>query len=128
LIDGIPIAEPIRTEHDAAVPMSSPMLSAQVVLVDAASQDADLKNAFRSAGFSVGTQFAGSFSIAGPRELFERYFGVRLAHPDGQDSSGAAPQGQAELQLPLTALPQPLRQKIKAVLFTKAPDFGPGNF
>jgi hypothetical protein len=102
------------------------IVSAQVVLEDAESHDDALESALRTAGFATGPPFGGSFSIAAPVELFEQYFGVRLV-PGAAGASSVAIEGRPELELPLAAMPPELRLRTKRVLFTKLPDFGPGN-
>jgi hypothetical protein len=100
--------------------------SAQVVLANRESRDDEVQSALRAAGFTTGPQFAGSFSISGAAELFERYFGICPMRDAGGPSSVVG-ECRPDLELPLTAMPLELRQRIEAVLFTKPPDFGPGN-
>lgn len=67
---------------------------------------------FRWAGYSVTVAAGISFSITGPRSLFERTFGGLPPAPGG-------------LELPLDPLPEELRPLVQAVAFTPPPDFGP---
>lgn len=96
------------------------MTSAQVVLKTSGLLQAQLvREYFARAGFQVGPVVGISFSIAGSVTQFEQSFGVRA------DSTGERPFAADEL--PLTALDPALDAHVQAVLFSRPPDFGPGN-
>jgi hypothetical protein len=79
---------------------------------------------FRGAGFEVTGSVGPSFSIVGPRNLFERAFGTRLEdHP-----KGGLRTAEGELELPLERVPADLVDSIQAVTFTPPPDFGPTEY
>src|SRR5262249_4090540 len=87
-------------------------ISAQVVV---SPENASLvRDEFARAGFTPGPAIGTSFSIEGPTRLFNEYFHTQIGHPSGD--------------VPLDKLPSQLRQRIKSVLFTPPPDFGPTNF
>jgi hypothetical protein len=89
-------------------------LSAQVAVRPECSGELDaVMQQFQNAGFTTAAPFAGSFSIGGPRSLFESYFGT------------AVPAGTSVV--PLHALPGELREKVAAVVFS-AIDFGPVSY
>jgi hypothetical protein len=67
---------------------------------------------FRSAGFDVGPLVGLGFAISGSTALFERTFG--RSEPN-----------EGESNLPLSRVPEPLRDHVQAVAFTRPPDFGP---
>jgi len=104
-----------------------PLLSAQVVPSEGHLDVQELQNALGAAGFSTGLYFAGSFSITAHPELFMRYFGVRQSQLHPGDQRSLAIPDHSGLELSLNALAPELRAKIKGVLFTKPPDFGPSN-
>jgi hypothetical protein len=75
---------------------------------------------FATAGFQEGAFIGISFSIAAPVQRFEEVFKVDF-EKDGYPY--------AATELPLSALKPSLHDNIKAVLFTRPPDFGPsGHF
>jgi hypothetical protein len=80
----------------------------------------------RAAGFQVSEEVGISFSITGPRPLFERLFGMGLEHRrrSGIDTVQTPAGG---LELPLDRLPPDVARFVQAVTFTPPPDFGPGN-
>ena len=95
------------------------IVSAQVILrPDAEPAAPAVAEELRRAGFTIGPAIANNFSITGSGELFEKYFRMRpqTTHP-GQ-----------EIQLPINVLPKKIRRAVHAVVFTKLPDFGPGNY
>lgn len=69
---------------------------------------------FSEAGFKLGPYVGISFSISGPRSLFEKFFGTRLDKVQGYE-------------LPLDSLPKKVAALIQAVTFTPPPDFGPSG-
>jgi hypothetical protein len=93
-------------------------LSAQVVIdPSSASRPEAILDAFARAGFDVGPLWAGNFSITGSRDLFEAFFGQPL------------PGDVAGMELPLGALPDAMKGKVRSVIFARPIDFGPnGNF
>jgi hypothetical protein len=94
--------------------------TAQVILVPEALQRASaIAEEFKRAGFTTGTFVANNFSIAGTRELFESYFGM----PSAQTSDTSQ-----ERELPLGTLSPELQSAVQAIVMTRRPDFGPGNF
>jgi hypothetical protein len=96
------------------------MISAQVVLnADDLLQAPRVKERLAAAGFQVGPLVGNSFSIAGPVKLFEGVFKM----PAGGQSQQPFP----VKELPLTGLEPDVREPIQTVLFTQAPDFGPGG-
>jgi hypothetical protein len=93
---------------------NDPLLSAQVVINPSAPVKPDeIMNAFKQAGFDVGSLWANNFSISAPQTRFKSFF--------------AADIDESELQL--GALPDVIRGGIKTILFSRPPDFGPtGSF
>src|SRR5262249_15714843 len=77
-------------------------------------------------GFAVGHPLANNFSIAATAETFERYFDVKLEPLQGGRMKIVSAEPISDLELPNSALPLPLKDKVSAVLFTPPPDFGPG--
>ena len=69
---------------------------------------------FSDAGFKLGHYVGISFSIAGPRSLFESFFGTDLDKLQGYE-------------LPLDTLPKDVAGLIEAVTFTPPPAFGPSG-
>ena len=69
---------------------------------------------FEAAGFEVGPLVGLGFAISAPADLFDRVFG-RSAPGEGHGGS----------DLPLTPVPEPLRDHVQAVTFPPPPDFGP---
>jgi hypothetical protein len=72
------------------------------------------RKTFETDGFDVGPLVGVSFSIAAPVTTFERVFKASLER--------------STLELPLDALPEPLRRVIAAVTFQRPVDFGPGAY
>jgi hypothetical protein len=107
----------------------SDLISAQVVLTsDAAAAAPEVLEAFRRAGFAVGALVANNFSITASPATFKKFFRARLTSArDGiRDIDG---ERVSALEVPGDALPDALKDKVSAVLFTRPPDFGPGaNF
>ena len=83
---------------------------------------------FAKHGFDVDDAVAISFSITGPRSLFEKLFGQKL---EIERSRGGEPRSvridSGSLEFDLSALPQNISRNLQAVTFTPPPDFGPGN-
>jgi len=112
-----------------SIPVKHPnaSFSAQVVVkpqFQAASES--VRAQFEGAGFTVGPLIGVSFSIAGPKDLFERYFKTQLdfvRQPDAVRSASSEDQ-----MFPLDPLPEETKQAIQAVLVTRPPDFGPTTF
>ena len=83
---------------------------------------------FAKQGFDVDDVVAISFSITGPRSLFEKLFGQKLEierRRGGEPRSVRIDSGALEFNL--SALPQNISRRLQAVTFTPPPDFGPGN-
>ena len=84
------------------------------------------RKTFEADGFDVGPLVGVSFSIAAPVSTFERIFKTSIAVDAGRVS---VTHGKTQsLELPLDALPEPLRKSIEAVTFERPLDFGPGAF
>jgi hypothetical protein len=81
---------------------------------------------FREAGFEVSEVGGISFSITGPRSLFEERFGERL-EPRREGGIDSVRTEGGRLELPLHRLPSVVTGHVQAVTFTPPPDFGPGN-
>ncbi len=82
---------------------------------------------FTQSGFDVGPVVGDSFSITGPRSLFERTFGEPLeAERRGRATSYRTARGTAELGL--EQVPEPVAGHIEAITFSRPPDFGPTSF
>lgn len=100
-------------KHEANEP-----LSAEVVLREHADPSA-LRQWFDGRGFTTGEPAGISFSVTGPRSLFERTFDVDLdENRPGLDV----------LELPLPELPAGLAETVAAVTFAPPPDFGPTSY
>lgn len=106
-------------------------LSAMVMAATAASAGPDAvlraQRSFGAAGFAIGNAVGPTFAITGPKDLFERFFAVRL-EPDGRGGvrvAGAA--ATAGYEIPHDAIPASLRSDVAIVTFSPPPDFGPGN-
>lgn len=89
------------------------VVSAQVILKSKEPVEA-ARLLFREGGFELGPYVGISFSISGPPERFERFFGVRLGE-------------MASLSFPLENLAGEVRESIEAVTFTPPPAFGPSG-
>jgi hypothetical protein len=82
---------------------------------------------FRARGFDLEQPVGISFSITGPRSLFESTFGERLdTEQEGGVVQSARP-SRGGLELPLERLPATVARAVQAVTFTPPPAFGPGN-
>jgi hypothetical protein len=81
---------------------------------------------FRDAGFEVSEVGGISFSITGPRSLFEERFGERL-EPRREGGVDSVRTEGGSLELSLDRLPPDVAGHVQAVTFTPPPDFGPGN-
>jgi len=101
-------------------------ISAQVVLnTTEPSAVEQVREYFRNAGFDAGPFFGTSFSISGSMGQFASHFSVapqRLPY-------GGRPRNDhgvsIEYNLPMENLPEAVKQKISAIIFTRPPDFGP---
>ena len=141
--------EPSRA-MEKQMPSKDPVVSAEVVLAPASG--ASLENAvitaenvksfapspdavdaakryFAQAGFKTGGLRGISFTISGPRSVFEHAFATKI----GPDAKSAPRKGQGTegsvVELPLTQLPASVRRGIKAVTLSRPLDFGPtGSF
>lgn len=117
----------LRPENDDAGsgPITSEVVDAYLPLqatVEAAT------SFFARRGFDVSDAVAISFSITGPRSLFEKLFGQKLEierRRGGEPGSVRLESGSLEFNL--SALPQDISRNLQAVTFTPPPDFGPGN-
>lgn len=79
---------------------------------------------FRDRRFEVSEPRGISFTISGPRSVFERTFGERLTVLHRNEATRAT--GEADpLELPLDQIPPAVRDVIEAVTFTPPPDYGP---
>lgn len=95
------------------------MTSAQVVLRSSSVHRAEqVAGQFAAAGFRAGPTVGVSFSISGPVELFEQFFGTPAVPGDRPFAVG---------ELPLSSLDPGLQADLQSVLFTPTPDFGPGG-
>jgi hypothetical protein len=81
---------------------------------------------FRRQGFSVGEPGGISFTVAGPKSLFERVFGSTLTVTEERNMTTTATADGA-LELPLDRIPAEVAEPIEAVTFTPPPDYGPTN-
>lgn len=94
--------------------------TSQVILRPQAVQHASsIIGAFEKAGFTVGPFLANNFSIAGSAQLFEKFFGVTPAE---------TLEASKDYELPLNALPSEVQSSVQAIVVTRRPDFGPGNY
>jgi len=83
---------------------------------------AQVRDWFRRRGFDTSDMHGISFSVTGPRRLFEE----TCQTPLGGENSRA---GVDVLELPTPAeMPRELADGIVAVTFTPPPDFGPGSY
>ncbi len=82
--------------------------------------------AFQAYGFKMGPVVGFSFSIEGDRATFKDAFGVALAYNADGSVRITGARGGTVSSLPLTRLPPTLRAKVKSVLFSAPPAFGPG--
>lgn len=79
---------------------------------------------FRARRFEVSEPRGISFTISGPRSVFERTFGERLTVLHRNEATSAT--GEADLlELPLDQIPPAVRDVIEVVTFTPPPDYGP---
>lgn len=104
------------------------LVTAQVILKDRSRPAvAAVRAALGNAGFALGPVVGGSFSITAPASTFERVIGKAPRAAPGVESreAGAEPEGAEEepAELPLDALPQPLRSKIDSITQTRG--YGP---
>lgn len=101
-------------------PDTNEPLSAEVVLRDSAGASA-LRQWFVRRGFTTSAPAGISFSVTGPRSLFEDTFHVQF------DEAGNRP-GHEVLELTLPELPDELADAVDAVTFSEPPDFGPTSY
>jgi hypothetical protein len=86
-----------------------------------------VREAFARAGFEVGNPVGIAFSVEGPRSSFERYFATTVG-PATEGGFGAFEGGTGQRELPLSALPPPVRERVVAVTFEPPAElFGPGT-
>ncbi|MDB5379689.1 MAG: hypothetical protein JWR00_4135 [Rubritepida sp.] len=104
--------------------------SAQLILEPFAPSGvtSELRRALSAAGIEVGPGIGGSFSVTASLPKMEALFGIKIfADPSGNyevAQPGSATQPPAG-EIPLNNLPGTWRRAIKAVVFTRRPDFGP---
>jgi hypothetical protein len=80
--------------------------------------DADtVAGTLADAGFEVGPVGGIAMSVAGPRSLFERYFGTKVEPSDEGGWVAVDRSGAATRELPLNALPDPVAQRVHAITF-----------
>ena len=137
---GLTLALPAGAKEEQ-VAKEDPLVSAEVVLKPASG--AALENAaitaanvrdfapapdaveaarrfFQDAGFQASGLAGISFTISAPRSVFESVFGTKLS----VTAKKAEP-----MELPSGRLPAALRKVVKAVTFSRPPEFGPtGQF
>lgn len=106
------------------------LVSAEVVLkpgfIIAANE---VVHEFTRAGFTVGPIVANNFSISAPVSTFESYFHVKLESVQGAGIRVRKAKQPPVTELPASALPASVRDKVEAILFSTPPDFGPtGSF
>lgn len=87
-----------------------------------------VRNAFSARGFEVGPVVGTSFSITAPAQRFEEEFGVRVRSREDGGIEAVSGDDDANLELPLSRLPDPLADGVAAVTFSPPPDFGPTSF
>ena len=80
---------------------------------------------FTQAGFQTGRLNGISFTISAPQSVFESTFGVKVAGSKMSASRKASATVNAPVELPLARLPASVWKGIKAVTFSRPPDFGP---
>jgi hypothetical protein len=86
-----------------------------------------VRDAFARAGFGVGDPVGIAFSVEAPRSRFERFFATTVG-PAEQGGFGAFEGGRGQRELPLSALPPPVRERVVAVTFEPPAElFGPGS-
>jgi hypothetical protein len=78
---------------------------------------------FENLGFEVGELIGNSFSISAPRKIFEQHFKARI-----QNTKQHASLNDGNLELPISALPDEIRESVNAISFSTPPAFGPSNF
>lgn len=82
---------------------------------------------FATLGMKCGPVVGRSFAIEGQASMFESFFGGSV-RKHGESFQFLASDGTETNELPLHGLPPEIRRTVAAVVFPKAPDFGPGNF
>jgi hypothetical protein len=114
----------LRSASGAPFRPDAPITAANIGEHAPAPEDAAIaKQRFRLAGFAVGEVGGISFSISGPRTLFEEFFSTPLEVDERGAVSGAgsaAPAGGFEL--PLDPLPRELVGLVVAVVFSPPAD------
>lgn len=87
------------------------------------------KSRFKELGFEVANIFGNSFSITAPASTFEKVFKVKLQRADsGGLQAMAVGGGDADYELPRSALPTDLKEAVEVVTFSPPPDFGPTSY
>jgi hypothetical protein len=81
---------------------------------------------FSRLGFDVSAAGGPSFSITGPRSLFEEVFEPLEIEGEAVRTSVRAARGGLELRL--DRLPPDARELVQTVTFTPPPDFGPTEY
>jgi hypothetical protein len=85
-----------------------------------------VRDAFARAGFKVGDPVGIAFSVDAPRSRFERFFATTVG-PAEEGGFGAFEGGTGQRELPLSALPPPVRERVVAATFEPPAElFGPG--
>ena len=84
----------------------------------------EARRAFTALGFVVGPLVGDSFSIAADPKRFATVFGLAIGR--GADGGIHDATGNPVDQLPLDQLPRDLAFRLRQVLFTRPPAFGPG--
>jgi hypothetical protein len=118
-------AQVVLRSASGRAPTGSDVISAETLGEFLPTPDAveKVKQFFTAAGFDVGSVVGNSLSITAPAQLFERVFKAR---PRRLPSGGLSVRG-GGTELPLDALPAPVRAHIAAVAFPEPPAFGPGR-
>ncbi len=79
---------------------------------------------FRDQGFESSDPRGISFTISGPKSVFEQTFGARLK-VSCHDGATSVTSEAGTLELPLDRIPAKVKDVIEAVTFTPPPDYGP---
>lgn len=105
------------------------LISAQVVLKATSTKDSQEKavGEFARAGFTVGKLYADSFAITAPAHAFESYFKIKIESSPKGGTQVISRGKSASFNLPVKALPANMANQVKAIIFTRPPDFGPGG-
>lgn len=111
------------------LPAKPEQVAAKTIEVYRPKHDAveEVREGLRKLGFEV-SEFAGlSFAIGGPKDLFEKVFGVQIVVDARGAASASTGKKSTTLDLPLAKLGPDLARLIAAVSLSRAPDFGPDN-